>query len=88
MSASASAHSWLIWPFAHALTRSSAEMNPSILPPFTSCSLAQLLCGPPTSYSPVSWYGFQHFPLSSGTHTSNEPSGLRGMPSAPGNVPK
>ena len=62
--------------------------NPSIAPPLMSCPLAHWLCGPPWSYSPVSWYGFQHVPWSSFTHTENEPSGLRGIPFAPGNVPK
>ena len=36
----------------------------------------------------MSWYGFQHVPWSSFTHTENEPSGLRGIPFAPGKVPK
>src|SRR6476661_21450 len=53
-----------------------------------SCCAAHWLCGPPWSYTPVSWYGFQHFPASSFTQTENDPSGLRGIPFAPGNVPK
>ena len=65
-------------------------MNPSILPPFTSRTESSCSCGPPFWSKLRLTYGRTHFPPwnLSGTHTRNEPSARRGMPFAPGYVPK
>ena len=57
-------------------------------PPLMSVVAASEPCGPPPSTVLRSWYGRRHGPFGSGTHGANVPSGLRGMPSAPGKVPK
>ena len=68
--------------------RRASRMNPSILPPSMSRIASRCSCGPAVFRSSVSWYGWtQTLVLGSGEQTVNLPS-RRGIPSAPGYVPK
>ncbi len=65
-------------------------MNPFILPPFTEIAELRQLCGPPFWWSSRVWYVHERCPSTgSGMHARGRPtSGSKGIPSAPGKVPK